>query len=196
MNEELKELFYDPAKGLDSINKLYKAVKGKYTKKEVEEFVKAQKSYQLFQKPPKSVSVPITARSIGFYQVDLLDFSKYASHNNGYKWILIAIDIKSRYGFAVPLKDKRADTVLEAAKTLPTPHSWTSDNGSEFTNTKIKEWFAENNIDARFAEPGDHNKLGIVDRFSRTLRAKITKYFASHDTLNWFCPFGKCTFFF
>ena len=62
-NQELKTLFYDPSKGLDSINKLYNAVKGRFTKKEVEEFVKAQKSYQLFQKPSK-VSIPISARSV------------------------------------------------------------------------------------------------------------------------------------
>ena len=41
-NQELKLLFYDPSKGLDSINKLYQKVKGKYTKKEVEEFIAAE----------------------------------------------------------------------------------------------------------------------------------------------------------
>jgi hypothetical protein len=158
---------------------------GKYTKKQVEEFVKSQKSYQLFQPQSKPVLLRITAPDVGYVQGDLLDFSKYKGSNNGYSWILAVIDIASRYAWAIPLKNKTAEAVLEGLKQIPAPTNWTSDNGSEFTNSKIKSWFADNNINVYYAAKGDHNKLGIIDRFSRTIRQKITKYMAANDTLNW-----------
>ena len=51
------------------------------------------------------------------------------------------------------------------------------DNGSEFlSNVK------ERGIDVRYVDVKDHHKLGIVDRFCRTLRERINKYLSMFNT--------------
>ena len=159
--DELKQIYYDPSFGIGGIEKIYKIAKERglnVTKDEVRKFIKSQKVHQLFQNPAKPINIPITAPSVGYYQGDLLDFSKFKGSNNGYAWILCVIDIFSRCAWCVPLKDKKADTVLEGLKNIPLPNNWTSDNGSEFTNNKIKEWFNSNDIKVYYAAPGDHNQ--------------------------------------
>ena len=43
-------------------------------------------------------------------QMDLVDMSSYSHKNNGYYWILTAVEILSRYAFAIPVyrKDTRS----------------------------------------------------------------------------------------
>jgi hypothetical protein len=48
------------------------------------------------------------------WQADLVDVSKYADENDGYKFLLTCIDVFSKYAWAVPLKNKSGKTVTEA----------------------------------------------------------------------------------
>ena len=42
-------------------------------------------------------------------------FSKW---NKGYRYLLMVLDLFSKYGWIVPLKDKKGETVTEAFKTI------------------------------------------------------------------------------
>ena len=46
----------------------------------------------------------------------------------------------------------------------------------------FKKLCKDNNIQINYVDVGDHHKLGIVDRFIRTLRGMINKYMAMHNT--------------
>jgi len=50
---------------------------------------------------------------ISFFAADLVDMQSFLRYNNGMKYLLTEIDIFSRYGWIVPLKNK---TGLELAK--------------------------------------------------------------------------------
>ena len=41
-------------------------------------------------------------------------FISYAGENDGYKYLLVVIDIFSRYGWVQPLKDKSSNEVIKA----------------------------------------------------------------------------------
>ena len=56
------------------------------------------------------------------------------------------------------------------------------DNGSEFTSREFNRLVKYRGIDVRYVDVGDHHKLGIVDRFVRTLREKINKYMTMYNT--------------
>ena len=56
------------------------------------------------------------------------------------------------------------------------------DNGSEWISTPFKKLCKDNIIQINYIDVGDHNKLGIVDRFVRTLRGMINKYMTMHNT--------------
>ena len=49
----------------------------------------------------------------------------------------------------------------------------------------MKKILKENNIHHDTNEPGEHNKMAIVERFNRTIRSMINKYLNHHNTTNW-----------
>ena len=70
---------------------------------------------------------------------DLVEMQKYAKVNNGYRYLLTVIDCFSKYAWAIPLKDKKGKTVVDAfkhiviiSKRIP-KHLWV-DEGKEFYN--------------------------------------------------------------
>ena len=48
------------------------------------------------------------------WDVDLMDMTKYSKYNCGYNFILVAIDIFSKYVWLRPLKTKRGEYVMKA----------------------------------------------------------------------------------
>ena len=58
------------------------------------------------------------------------------------------------------------------------------DYGKEFNNEKFKNYCEENEIKLFFIK-NDGHKLGIINRFHRTLKEKLTKYFVNNDTVKW-----------
>jgi len=47
-------------------------------------------------------------------QADLLEMPRLAWHNEGYKYVLIVVDVLSKYLWTVPLKTKKAEEVAKA----------------------------------------------------------------------------------
>lgn len=45
---------------------------------------------------------------------DLVEVQKYSKSNRGYKYLLMVLDIFSKYGWIKPLKDLRGETVSKA----------------------------------------------------------------------------------
>ena len=52
------------------------------------------------------------------WAVDLADMQQYSKQNKHYKYLLAVIDVFSKYGWLIPLKNKTGVTVSEAFKTL------------------------------------------------------------------------------
>lgn len=119
-------------------------------------------------------------------QIDLLDYTKYATRNKNYKYILIGIDIFTRKAFAQPIKEKTPNAVKNAFKKFDfgkniLPTSVYHDSGNEFKGDFLK-YLDENDIVNLHAKIGNHHSLGIVDRFSRTLKTIIAKFMTANET--------------
>ena len=111
--------------------------------------------------------------------------SDISSTNENYKYLLVAVDVFSRLAFVVPMKNKSSSTIVECmTEILDTtePAMINSDNGSEWINNDFKKLLRYRGIAINYVNVGDHHKLGIVDRFVRTLREKINKYMAMYNT--------------
>lgn len=52
------------------------------------------------------------------WQADLIDMSTYAKQNKGFHFILTVIDNFSKYAWAIPLKNKNADSVTDAMEKI------------------------------------------------------------------------------
>ena len=78
---------------------------------------------------------------------DLIEVQQFSKWNKGYGYLLMLLDLFSKYGWIVPLKDKKGETVTEAFKTIfeegrKPQYLWT-DNGKEYYNKKHDTPFAK-----------------------------------------------------
>ena len=66
----------------------------------------------------------------------------------------------------------------------------TFDKGLEFTNKLFNEFCEYNNI-TTYPIKADSHKLGVINRFHRTLKEKLLKYFTLKNTINWIDALDK-----
>jgi hypothetical protein len=112
---------------------------------------------------------------------DLLDVSNVQEDNDGIKFLLIIVDIYSRYAWALPLKSKKGKDVLHAFKLINTlPKFLWVDEGTEFFNKDVMTYFKENNVSMYHTYSG--LKSVFAERFNRTLREIMYRYFTEHNT--------------
>ena len=121
------------------------------------------------------------------WQVDLVDMQHYSKTNNGYKYILVAVDVFSRYGFAQPILSKKNVDVLAGFEKMTKerrPRSLQSDKGKEFLGRTFQDYLAENNIKF-FTGENDDVKCALAERLNSTLQSKLFRYFTYKNTYRW-----------
>ena len=87
--------------------------------------------------------------------------------------------------FVVPMKDKKEHTILQSVKSVlekVSPSVINTDNGSEWISHGFQQLMKNRGIVINYVDVGDHHKMGICDRFVRTLREKMNKYMAMYNT--------------
>ena len=116
--------------------------------------------------------------------VDLQNLSRY---NKGYKYLLTCIDIFSKYAFVLPLKTKQGQELVKAfQKILSTgrkPSKLQTDLGTEFLNRVFQTYLRDHSID--FFTVNSGLKASVVERFNRTFKNKMYKYFTAKNTLTY-----------
>ena len=118
------------------------------------------------------------------FQIDLIDMQRYAESNNGARYILVALDVFSRFAYVETIKNKTADSVYNALEKIlkkKCPRYLQSDFGSEFFNQKLKLLYKKNKI-THFASYNFDIKCSLVERFIRTFKSKIFRYFYKNNT--------------
>ena len=192
VEKTLKTIYYDNL-NFDNANVLYKKAKllNKNVKlNDVKTFLKNQEATQLIAKQPvgKKLYKPIYVNDEYGYQMDLTFLPRYKYQNEDNYVLFTAININSRYAYAYYGKDKEEKTIIDMLdkfkKNALVINTITSDSGSEFISKAATKWFEDNEIKTFFVV-GDSHKLGIVNRFHRTLKEKLLKYFLAYDTVKW-----------
>jgi hypothetical protein len=123
------------------------------------------------------------------WSCDLLDMSSDSpAQNDGYRYILVCVDVYSRFVSVAALKSKTETEVLSAFKDLFTlrgvvPERLWVDQGKEFVNTKMTTFLAQHNSQI-YHTFGPH-KSAIAERFNRTLRTGMQAIMSSQNTLTW-----------
>ena len=72
------------------------------------------------------------------WEADLADVQNLSEHNGGLKYLLVKVDVFSRFLWVRPLKDKKTQTVIDAFEDVKSgprkPKAIRTDKGSEFYN--------------------------------------------------------------
>ena len=91
----------------------------------------------------------------------------------------MVIDVFSKYGWIVLLKDKKGESVMNAFKTIfkegRRPQYLWVDKGKEFYNKHLKGLLEKNGIHMYSTE--NEEKSSVVERWNRTIKSKMWKQF-------------------
>jgi hypothetical protein len=114
---------------------------------------------------------------------DLVEMPKLSKKNSGFKYILMVIDVFSKYGWAVPLKTKTGKEVISALQTIfkeNKPKNLWVDKGKEFYNKDVSEVLKKNDI--QMYSTNNDEKCSVVERWNRTIKTQLWKYFSANGT--------------
>ena len=117
-------------------------------------------------------------------QIDLMDFQKLSKYNKGFKYVLVGIDVFSKFAYAIAVKRKTAKAVLQGLKVIVGnifPKKIQSDRGLEFMNETISKWLKRRNIEL-YATYNYDIKACVVERFIRTIKDRLYRYFTENTT--------------
>ena len=183
------------------INNLYteaRKVNPDITIKDVKNFLKTKKSYTLHRLTRKrftrrSVTVAKPKVIIGS---DLADMRNLSRQNGGVKYLLVIIDMFSRFACVEGLKKKTGQAVAEKLETIFERNDFNgvvrmnTDEGKEYYNTTVKEYLKNSNIEL-YSVSSREIKVSIAERFIRTLKSRLYKYMTHNNTLEYISVLPK-----
>jgi hypothetical protein len=113
--------------------------------------------------------------------------------NDSHRYILTCIDVFSKRAFAIPLKDKRGSTLADAFEKIfsdAVPNLIQTDRGVEFLNSLVQAVFTKYTIQ-HYWSLNDDIKAACVERFNRTLKTRMYRYFTARHTNRWIDVLGS-----
>lgn len=181
----INQIYYDVAHpaGFSSVDKLTKAMNGKMKRNDVKNWLQGQETYTLHKPIHKNFprNKYILSNLNELWQADLTDMRTYSQYNDDYKYILCVIDAFSKYAFVRALKKKDSNSIKQCFESIfseaaVTPRHIQSDKGTEFVSKDVKTYLNTKNINYYTTNNPDI-KASIVERFQRTLKMRMWRYF-------------------
>jgi Integrase core domain/Chromo (CHRromatin Organisation MOdifier) domain len=157
--------------------------------KSASNWLKSQDAYTLHKPLRKKFPRRRTfAKGINdLFQADLADMQNLSQYNDGHRYILTCIDVFSKRAFALAIKDKRGKTLAASFEEIfsdTVPNMIQTDRGVEFLNTSVQAVFKKYNIH-HYWSLNDDIKAACVERFNRTLKTRLYRYFTAKHTNRW-----------
>ena len=191
MDEILRKIYYNPKSGFLSFNQLFSEVKKEFpniSRKEVKIWYDKQISNQRAIQPNRKVEYHKIIGDGTSYQGDIM-FLENPKNNNGFIGMLTFINNSTRYAYVFPIKTNKTEEILanlhHFVEQLDENITNITTDNEFYNNIKIKNFFEDNDIEQYVEYPNVHSKLAIINRFHRTLRGLLNKYFISYDTDRW-----------
>ena len=108
--------------------------------------------------------------------------------NDGTTFLLTVIDVFSKRAWCVPMKSKSAASLVAAFRQLlddnNRPTTLQTDKGSEFLNRSLQRLLKQYGVH-HFATHNEETKASIVERFNRTLKTRMWRYFTKNQTIRY-----------
>lgn len=121
-------------------------------------------------------------------QADLIDVSDWREHNGGTRYLLVLIDIFTKFLWVYPLKNKSARSMVTALRSWlgevgTPPTQMVTDRGLEFTAAPVQALLNSHNIEWR-ASNGTL-KACIAERVNKTLQVLVFKHMTENQAKNY-----------
>lgn len=172
-------------------DKLYRIAKeeGKYSigRRKIRRWLQDQEAYSLTRPAKRKFrkSRVIVEGLDSMWDVDLMDMMNLSRYNDGSKYVLVAIDIFSRYLWCEPLRSKRGGEVLTALRRIMEgprrPETIRTDRGMEFRSKEVNKYLQERGIRHQYAL-NTETKANYAERVIKTLKHKLFRYLLKGNT--------------
>ena len=195
MNEKSSELYYDPSfpVSFSSLGKFYKEARKvikHLSKHDLKKWSIKSNTYTIHKSARKKFHRErmYTSRIDYLWEIDLVDVSRLKEFNDGYTFLLVCIDTFSKYVWIRALKKKTGKDTTSAFLSIlnasrRTPSNIRYDQGTEFKNKDFQHLLKQEKINAY--EATNDTKAAIVERFNRTFKNKMYRYFTASNTLRY-----------
>jgi hypothetical protein len=182
----IEKIYHDekhPA-GFSSYNNLRRHLPYTIKSSDIKLFLQEQESYTLHKKVLRKFERDFffVTNIDDCWQMDLFDMQKFSTVNDGVKYILIVIDVLSKFMWCRCLKNKTGKLVTEAFEDIiqtgdRKPLKIQVDKGKEFINHTFEKYLKESDIHMYSTENSDI-KCSIAERAILTIKSKIYRYFS------------------
>lgn len=193
----LKKIYYDPENGASysGVKQLRDAALNEgfnnVSYGTIKNWLSGQEVYSLYKPSRRKfrrADAPLLEPGYQF-EMDLADMSRFTKDNEGYRYILLVIDIFSKFVSVAPVKNKDAGTVLNALSNVfenskLLPQILRSDPGGEFRNKRMKTFLDQKNI--LHLITGNETKSNFAERAIRTIKMRIMKDMYQRNSRRWF----------
>ena len=185
--EYLSSLYFNPKLPSSYLGpeKLYQFVKSqgrfKIGRRRIRQWLQDQESYSLTRGARRKYtwSRVVVAGLDSQWDVDLMDMVDLAKQNDGVHYVLVCVDIFSRYAHCQPTKSKRDEDVLQVLKLILSgtrkAKTIRSDLGQEFRNKQVNAYLKSQNIH-HFYALNTETKANYAERLIKTLKHKLFRY--------------------
>lgn len=178
--------------GLSSQAKLWekaKSINPAITRDDVFNFLRSNKTYTLHKLQTKKFPRQkiIASKPKVIMAADLADVRHIRKENNNIGYLLVCIDVFSRYMQVVPCRNKDANTMLVAFKQVVENKDseglrrLNTDLGTEFWNRKVRNYLCSRGIKL-YSVYSSEIKAALAERAIRTLKARIYKFITSQNS--------------
>ena len=147
---------------------------------------------EIYSKPPKKY-YPTNKTDVyhidGIWSLNISDLKDYGpKKNRGYRFVLVTINIFSKFGWTVPLKNKNAQTKKDSfdnilIRSKRKPNFLEGDRDRRFLNKIFQHFLNKNNIKL-YSRNSSYGAV-FAERFIRTIRDLLKKIVSEHGDANW-----------
>lgn len=164
------------------------------SRRKVKKFLQSQDAYTLHQ--PARRNFPrnrVLVGGIGHqFDSDLLSFQNLSDDNDGYKYVITAVDVLSKYAYCEKLKTKQAGEVVSAFRKILKRASGEgrlcfrirTDMGSEYLSAQWRKLMREFGLH-HFVTYNTEIKANYAEIFQKTLKKMIYRALTARKTRRW-----------
>ena len=113
-----------------------------------------------------------------------MDIRSHAKANEGYTFLLTAVDCFSRKAWVMPVKNKTGERVATALHKILEGQRYfalQTDKGKEFYNGPVRELLQRHGV-KHFSSENETIKASLVERFNRSLRARLHRSMTARNS--------------
>ena len=201
MEEILEQVYTDPGQpgsygGVAKLKRGAEVLSGeKVSEGDVKRWLRKKETYTRFRPVNRKFKRnPIIAPHIDAqWQGDLADMRELQKHNAGVNYLLVIIDVVSKYVWVKVLKRKTEGAVLDAMKEVLSegrkPLKFQTDDGTEFVNRGMQAFLESQGI--VFFTTNLEKKAAIAERVIKTFKEKIYRYMHEKHTYSYVAVLAK-----